>query len=82
MSPRVRRTLPTVEPILLTPRADPFDDPAQRLDLEVIVATRKADAYRPQEGVVQDQEPDVYPGGRDAGSCSRGGDRRSAESSA
>ena len=28
MSPRVSRTLPTVEPILLTPRSDPFDDPA------------------------------------------------------
>jgi hypothetical protein len=30
MSPRVGRTptLPTVEPILLTPRVDPFDDPA------------------------------------------------------
>jgi hypothetical protein len=29
-SPRVSwtRTLPTVEPILLTPRPDPFDDPA------------------------------------------------------
>jgi bifunctional non-homologous end joining protein LigD len=28
MSPRVSRTLPTVEPILLTPRPDPFDDSA------------------------------------------------------
>ena len=28
MSPRVTQTLPTVEPILLTPRGDPFDDPA------------------------------------------------------
>ena len=28
MSPRTSRTLPTVEPILLTPRVDPFDDPA------------------------------------------------------
>ena len=28
MSPRVSRTLPTVEPILLTPRSDPFADPA------------------------------------------------------
>ena len=28
MSPRVSTTLPTVEPILLTPRRDPFDDPA------------------------------------------------------
>jgi hypothetical protein len=28
MSPRVSRTLPTVEPVLLTPRSDPFDDPA------------------------------------------------------
>jgi ATP-dependent DNA ligase len=26
--PRISRTLPTVEPILLTPRVDPFDDPA------------------------------------------------------
>ena len=28
MSPRVGTTLPTVEPILLTPRGDPFDDRA------------------------------------------------------
>jgi bifunctional non-homologous end joining protein LigD len=28
VSPRVSRTLPQVEPILLTPRRDPFDDPA------------------------------------------------------
>jgi hypothetical protein len=28
MSPRVTRTLPTVQPILLTPRGEPFDDPA------------------------------------------------------
>lgn len=28
MSPRVRRSLPLVQPILLTPRQDPFDDPA------------------------------------------------------
>jgi len=28
LSPRLIRTLPTVEPILLTPRRDPFDDPA------------------------------------------------------
>ncbi|HEY7614637.1 MAG TPA: hypothetical protein VH764_16690 [Gemmatimonadales bacterium] len=28
MSPRVRRSLPLVEPILLTLRRDPFDDPA------------------------------------------------------
>ena len=28
MSPRVRRTLPLVEPILLTSRPDPFDNPA------------------------------------------------------
>jgi bifunctional non-homologous end joining protein LigD len=28
VSPRVGRTLPTIEPILLTPRRDPFDDPA------------------------------------------------------
>ncbi len=28
MSPRTSRTLPTIEPILLTPRVDPFDDPA------------------------------------------------------
>jgi subtilisin family serine protease len=28
VSPRVSRTLPTIEPILLTPRPDPFDDPA------------------------------------------------------
>jgi hypothetical protein len=27
MSPRVSRSLPTVEPILLTPCPDPFDDP-------------------------------------------------------
>jgi bifunctional non-homologous end joining protein LigD len=28
VTPRVSRTLPTTEPILLTPRRDPFDDPA------------------------------------------------------
>ena len=28
MSPRATKTLPDVEPILITPRRDPFDDPA------------------------------------------------------
>ena len=28
MSPRATRTLPDVQPILRTPRRDPFDDPA------------------------------------------------------
>jgi bifunctional non-homologous end joining protein LigD len=28
MSPRGTKTLPSIQPILLTPRRDPFDDPA------------------------------------------------------
>jgi hypothetical protein len=28
MSPRATKTLPDVQPILLTPRRDPFNDPA------------------------------------------------------
>jgi ATP-dependent DNA ligase len=39
VSPRVSRTLPTIEPILRTPRRDPFDDPAWLLE-------PKYDGYR------------------------------------
>jgi bifunctional non-homologous end joining protein LigD len=56
MSPRVSRTLPTVEPILLTPRADPFDDPAWLFEPKydgyrgLLYVTRKGCHFRSRRG--------------------------------
>jgi bifunctional non-homologous end joining protein LigD len=56
MSPRVSRTLPTVEPILLTPRGDPFDDPAWLFEPKydgyrgLLYVTRKGCQFRSKRG--------------------------------
>lgn len=58
MSPRVSRTLPTVEPILLTPRPDPFDDPAWLFEPKydgyrgLLYVTRKGCHFRSKRGNV------------------------------
>ena len=58
MSPRVSRILPTVEPILLTPRPDPFDDPAWLFELKydgyrgLLYVTRKGCHFRSKRGNV------------------------------
>ncbi len=59
MSPRTVRpakTLPTVEPILLTPRGDPFDDPAWLFEPKydgyrgLLYVTRKGCEFRSKRG--------------------------------
>jgi ATP-dependent DNA ligase len=56
MSPRVSRTLPTVEPILLTPRGDPFDDPAWLFEPKydgyrgLLYVSRKGGHFRSKRG--------------------------------
>jgi bifunctional non-homologous end joining protein LigD len=56
VSPRVSRTLPTVEPILLTPRVDPFDDPAWLFEPKydgyrgLLYITRKGCHFRSKRG--------------------------------
>ena len=56
MSPPVARTLPVVQPILLTPRPDPFDDPAWRFEPRydgyrgLLYVTRKGCWFRSKRG--------------------------------
>ena len=56
MSPRVTKTLPTVEPILLTPRRDPFDDHAWLFEPKydgyrgLLYVTRKGCHFRSKRG--------------------------------
>jgi bifunctional non-homologous end joining protein LigD len=56
VSPRVSRTLPTVEPILLTPRGDPFDDSAWLFEPKsdgyrgLLYVTRKGCHFRSKRG--------------------------------
>jgi ATP-dependent DNA ligase len=58
VSPRVSLTLPTVEPILLTPRGDPFDDPAWLFEPKydgyrgLLYVTRKGCHFRSKRGNV------------------------------
>ena len=58
VSLRVSRTLPTVEPILLTPRGEPFDDPAWRFEPRydgyrgLLYVTRQGCWFRSQRGNV------------------------------
>jgi bifunctional non-homologous end joining protein LigD len=59
VSPRVRRTLlPTVEPILLTPRREPFDDPARLFEPKfdgyrgLLYVTRQGCHFRSKRGNV------------------------------
>lgn len=58
MSPRVSRTLPTVEPILLTPRRDPFDDFASLFEPKydgyrgLLYVARKGCHFRSKRGNV------------------------------
>ena len=46
MSPRVSRILPAAEPILLTPRGDPFDDPAWLFEPKAAGDNGRAAAHR------------------------------------
>ena len=56
MSPRVSRTLPEVQPILLTPRREPFDDPAWLFEPKydgyrgLLYVTRKGCWFRSKRG--------------------------------
>ena len=56
MSPRVSRTLLTIDPILLTPRGDPFDDPAWLFEPKydgyrgLLYVTRKGCHFRSKRG--------------------------------
>jgi bifunctional non-homologous end joining protein LigD len=56
VSPRVSRTLPTVEPILVTPRGDAFDDPAWLFEPKydgyrgLLYVTRKGCHFRSKRG--------------------------------
>ena len=56
MSPRVSRTLPAVQPILLTPRGAPFDDPAWLFEPKydgyrgLLSVTRKGCHFRSKRG--------------------------------
>jgi bifunctional non-homologous end joining protein LigD len=58
VSPRVSRTLPSVQPILLTPRGDPFDDPAWLFEPQydgyrgLLYVTRKSCHFRSKSGNV------------------------------
>jgi bifunctional non-homologous end joining protein LigD len=58
MSPRTVRTLPDVEPILLTPRRDPFDDPAWLFEPKydgyrgLLYVTRKGCQFRSERGKI------------------------------
>jgi bifunctional non-homologous end joining protein LigD len=58
MSPRVSRTLPAVEPVLLTPRSDPFDDPAWLFEPQydgyrgLLYVTRKGCHFRSKQGSI------------------------------
>jgi ATP-dependent DNA ligase len=58
VSPRVSRTLPQVEPILLTPRRDPFDDPAWLFEPKyhghrgLLYVTRKGCWIRSKRGTI------------------------------
>ncbi len=56
MSPRTVRTVPEVQPILLTPRSDPFDDPAWLFEPKydgyrgLLYVTRKGCELRSKRG--------------------------------
>ena len=58
MRPRVRSTLPVVEPILLTPRPDPFSDPAWLFEPKydgyrgLLYITRRSCCFRSKRGNV------------------------------
>jgi bifunctional non-homologous end joining protein LigD len=61
VSPRVSRTLPTVQPILLTPRSDPFDDPAWLFEPKydgyrgLLYVTRKGCHFQSKRGHILEQ---------------------------
>jgi ATP-dependent DNA ligase len=76
MSPRVSRTLPTVEPILLTPRGDAFDDPAWLFEPAydgyrgLLYVTRNGCHFRSKRGNTLKRFEELGPGG----AAGQGGD--------
>jgi ATP-dependent DNA ligase len=81
MSPRATKTLPDVEPILLTPRRDPFDDPAWLFEPKfdgyrgLLYVTQKGCHFRSKRGNILKRFEQLCLLGK-GGAARQGGDPR------